>query len=266
VKCSPPGTTCFDSLVLIPVTRTGVERADRLARQLGEASILVGETRARALVPAASPLQSGTAVQILTYRGALRDKIGRLMATFDQLCFFLSVGAVVRLIAPHLVSKRTDPGVLAIDEAARFVVPVLSGHLGGANAFAERVAGLLGATAVITTASDAIGTIAVDLLGRELGWRIEASPRTLTRVAARVVDGEPIAFVQEAGSKDWRPGASALPANFAFFDRLECVDPGRFAAVLLVTRRAVPEHWRRRLDGRLVIYRPPGGLGAGEDR
>jgi cobalt-precorrin 5A hydrolase len=241
------------SLVLVPVTRTGIQHAGRLARALGGASILVAETRALIL----APNEEGTAARITTYQGALRDEIAPLMRTFDHLCFFLSVGAVVRLIAPHLVSKQTDPGVVAIDEAARFVVPVLSGHLGGANAFAERVAGLLSATAVITTASDAIGTIAVDLLGRELGWQIEATPHTLTRVAGRVVDGEPIALVQESGSRDWRPGPNALPECFEVFDRLESIDPGRFAAVLLVTRRAVPNHWRHRLAERLVIYRPP---------
>lgn len=243
------------SVVLIPVTRSGIARAGRLARALGGATMLVAETRASILAPD----EEGTAARIATYRGALRDEIAPVMRGFDQLCFFLSVGAVVRLIAPHLVSKQTDPGVLAIDEAARFVVPVLSGHIGGANAFAERIAGLIGATAVITTASDAIGTIAVDLLGRDLGWRIEASPRILTRVAGRVVDGEAIAFVQESGSREWRPGSTALPGNFEVFDRLESVDPERFAAVLLVTRRDVPGHWRRRLAERLVIYRPPEG-------
>lgn len=240
-------------VVLIPVTRTGIERSARLAPLLGDASILVSESRASILAS-----NSGAkAVRISTYGGALRDEIAQSMRSFDQLCFFLSVGAVVRLIAPHLVSKQTDPGVVTIDEAARFVVPVASGHLGGANAFAGRVAGLIGATAVITTASDAIGTIALDLLGRELGWRVEASSRTLTRAAGRVVDGEPIALVQECGSRDWRPGPNALPACFEVFNRLESIDPARFAAVLLVTRRPVPDHWRQRLAGRLVIYRPP---------
>jgi cobalt-precorrin 5A hydrolase len=189
----------------------------------------------------------------------LRDQVAGLLEGFEQVVFFLSVGAVVRLIAPHLRSKYEDPSVLAVDAAARFVVPVLSGHVGGANAFAERLADLLGATAVITTASDITGTIAVDILGRELGWRLEVPRINLTRVAARVVNGDPIAFVQEAGSKSWWPGPGPLPANIVLFSRFEDVDPDRYAAVLLVTRRAIPSSLWQRLYERLVVYRPPEG-------
>jgi cobalt-precorrin 5A hydrolase len=179
------------------------------------------------------------------------------MEEFDQVVFFLSVGAVVRLIAPHLRSKYQDPGVLAVDYAGRFVVPVLSGHVGGANAFAVRVADLLEATAVVTTASDVAGTIAVDILGRELGWRVEAPKINLTRVAARVIDREPIAFVQEAGSKDWWKGPGPLPENIRYFDRIEDLDLDTCGAVLLVTRREIPPDLRARLGERLVVYRPP---------
>jgi len=149
--------------------------------------------------------------------------------------------------------------MLAIDNAGRFVVPVLSGHIDGANALAARVADLLGATAVITTASDVRGTIAVNILGRELGWRVEAPKINLTRVAARVVDGEPIAFVQEAGSKDWWTGPGPLPENTWLLDRIEDLDPDLDSrgAVLLMARREIPADLWRRFKGRLVVYRPP---------
>jgi len=71
--------------------------------------------------------------------------------------FFVSLGAVVRLIAPFLKSKDEDPGVTVVDDAGQYAIPVLSGHVGGANAMAEQVAALLGAAPVLTTASD-VGT------------------------------------------------------------------------------------------------------------
>jgi cobalt-precorrin 5A hydrolase len=108
---------------------------------------------------------------------------------------------VVRLIAPHLGNKEDDPAVVVVDEAGQFVIPVLSGHLGGANALAGRLATALGATPVLTTASDARQTLAVDLLGRELGWRLEADHATLLRASAAMVNDEPVALVQEAGAK-----------------------------------------------------------------
>ena len=122
-----------------------------------------------------------------------------------------------------------------------FVIPVLSGHQGGATRFAESVAGLLAATPVITTASDALGTLAVDILGRDLGWKVEAPKVNLLRVAAHVVNGEPIASMQEAGSRAWWNSARPLPGNIRLFDRFEDVDLNRSRAVLWVTRRTVNE-------------------------
>ena len=200
---------------------------------------------------------AGPSPRLIPYPGALKDQIGALFATYDQIVFFVSLGAVIRLIAPHLQSKHQDPGVLVVDEAGRFVIPALSGHVGGANAFAEHLAALLGATAVLTTASDVGQTLAVDLLGQELGWRLEAPKINVTRVSAHVVNGEPIALVQEAGRRDWWRRATPPPANIQVFARFEEIDPEAFRGLLWVTRRAIsPDLWQR-FAGRLVVYRPP---------
>ena len=168
---------------------------------------------------------------------------------------------MVRLIAPHLGSKETDPAVLVIDEAAKFVIPVLSGHLGGANALAGQMATALGATPVLTTASDARQTLAVDLLGRELGWTIEAGHDSIVRASAAVVNDEPVALVQESGSTNWWASHAngrelPLPANLRRFALLEEVDPERFAAVLWISQRAMPAAFAVQLAGRCVTYRP----------
>ena len=124
-----------------------------------------------------------------------------MFSTHDPIVFMISVGAVVRLIAPYLHSKAEDPAVLVVDESGKFVIPVLSGHQGGANACAEQIAAWLGAIPVITTASDVGQTLAVDILGRELSWRIEAPKINITRVSAHVVNGDPVALVQETGAR-----------------------------------------------------------------
>ncbi|MGH3614612.1 MAG: precorrin-3B C(17)-methyltransferase [Pseudonocardia sp.] len=82
----------------------------------------------------------------------------------DAAVFFLATGATVRLIAPLLTDKDTDPGVVCVDEARRFAVALTGGHAGGANVLAQRVAAVLGAQPVITTASDAAGTTGLDEL------------------------------------------------------------------------------------------------------
>ena len=236
-------------VVLVAITKHGAQRAAGLARQLPHASVCVAEKF--------DALMAGLPNPVRVYSGALRDEIATLFTEFDQIVFFVSLGAVVRLIAPHLKSKHEDPGVLVVDDAAQFVIPVLSGHVGGANAMAGQVAALLGASAVLTTASDVGNTIAVDILGRELGWKVEAPKINITRVSAHVVNGEPVAVVQEAGSPDWWTRPTPLPATLHHFERFEDVDLSRFKAVLWITHAEVTaERWQQ-LAQRLVVYRPP---------
>ncbi len=152
-------------VALIAVTRRGVEQARLLRRRLRTGEVY----RPDRYGPAEPPWEQ-------TFDGPLAERVPDLFAGHEQLVFFLAAGAVTRLVAPCLASKETDPGVLAVDEEGRFVIPLLSGHKGGANAFARTVAGCLGATPVITTASDVTGGLSLDLLAEEYGWTAE--PRT----------------------------------------------------------------------------------------
>lgn len=85
-----------------------------------------------------------------------------VFAWADALVFVGAVGIAVRSIAPYVKDKRTDPAVLSVDELGRFVIPLLSGHIGGANALAHRLAAALGAVPVVTTATDINHKFSVD--------------------------------------------------------------------------------------------------------
>jgi len=83
-------------------------------------------------------------------------------AKSDALVYIGAAGIAVRAIAPHIASKHTDPAVLCMDEGGAYVIPLLSGHEGGANRLAESIARMIGAAAVVTTATDVNGCFAVD--------------------------------------------------------------------------------------------------------
>lgn len=238
-------------VAFVAITKHGAAQVAQLAPRLPTASIVVPEKFAAQM--------QGLPNSVHAYQGALSAQIAALFLAYDQIVFFVSLGAVVRLIAPHLISKDEDPGVLVVDDAAQFVIPVLSGHVGGANAYAEQLAALLGAVPVLTTASDVGKTIPVDILGRELGWQVECPKINITRVSAAVVNEEPVAFVQEAGSRNWWTRPTPLPGNIKLFGRFEDVDIDRFRAVLWVTRREIPNDTWSSLAERLVVYRPPEG-------
>lgn len=239
---------------LVAITKHGTQQMLKVAQGLPDAEINVNEKFAAAVG------QVDNRVNVIS--GPVRPQIGGLMAAYDQIVFFVSLGAVVRLIAPHLKNKEEDPGVLVVDDRGQFVIPILSGHVGGANAYAEQLAKVLGATAVLTTASDAGKTISVDILGRELDWLVEAPKINITRVSAHMVNEEPVALVQECGARNWWTRATPLPKNITLYERFEQVDLSAVKAVLWITRRDIDAALWQRLQERLVVYRPPSGQDA----
>ncbi len=112
-------------------------------------------------------------------------------AAADGLIFVGAAGIAVRAIAPYVRDKTHDPAVVVVDECGAFAVPLLSGHLGGANALARRIAAVCGAQAVITTATDRHGVFAVDEWTKRQRAEIQ-NPNRIKCVSGKVLRGEPI--------------------------------------------------------------------------
>ncbi|WP_043685214.1 precorrin-3B C(17)-methyltransferase [Streptomyces xylophagus] len=124
------------------------------------------------------------------YEGPVGDAVRAAFAECEQLVCFLATGAVVRLIAPLLGDKRTDPGVVCVDEGGRFAVSLVGGHGGGANELAVEVGELLAAQPVVTTATDAVGVPGLDTLEFPVEGDVAGVSRAL-------LDGEPVALDAE---------------------------------------------------------------------
>ncbi|MBL0385815.1 cobalt-precorrin 5A hydrolase [Tumebacillus sp. ITR2] len=196
---------------------------------------------------------------IQLFEGSVRLILPDLFQRYTGIIQFISLGAVVRMIAPILQDKKTDPGVVVVDDRAQFAISVLSGHLGGANELTRIVADLLGATPVVTTASDVQKTIPVDLFGRQFGWQIESFERA-TPVSAAVVNEEPVVIVQESGEENWWSFDKPLPDHFRVVgsadEALELRTEWPWNAALVVTHRLLSTEQELALLANGVLYRP----------
>ena len=113
---------------------------------------------------------------------------GPLFAWADALVFVGAAGIAVRSVAPYVRDKRTDPAVLSVDELGKFVIPLLSGHIGGANALAEELARALNAVPVVTTATDINGKFSVDAWAARQGLYI-SDMGAAKAVSAAILEG-----------------------------------------------------------------------------
>ncbi len=114
----------------------------------------------------------------------------------DALIYVGAVGICVRTIAPYIKSKTRDPAVVVIDETGKYVIPVLSGHLGGANDLARRIARLTGAEPVITTATDLAHAFSVDAWARIQGCVVE-NPGRIKAVSSKILAGDDIVIASD---------------------------------------------------------------------
>jgi len=187
--------------------------------------------------------------EIIWYSEPTSEKIIELFKNNKALICLFSLGAVIRLIAPHLKDKKNDPAVIVIDDKTNFVISVLSGHLGGANELTQTIAEKLNAIPVITTAADVNKTIAVDLLGRDLGWKID-DDSTVTKISAYMVNEEKIGVYQDAGKINW---FKELPKNVKIYERLGDLKESNSKGHLIISDKIMNDDFLN--DS--VIYRPP---------
>jgi len=203
---------------------------------------------------------------IIPVKLPLGPLLEEVFPAFETHVFIISVGAVVRMIAPHLKDKKQDPAVVCIDDAGQFAICLLSGHVGGGNRETLKIAKALDCQPVITTASDVQGTLTVDILGRELGWVLEDPDHNVTTGCAAVVNEQPVLIIQETGEPDFWPLKKAWPPGVSYTRDLETVDPRNWEKLLIVSDRSIPELYPL-LYSKAIVFRPASlWIGIGCDR
>ncbi len=168
----------------------------------------------------------------------------------NALVFIGALGICVREIAPFLKNKKTDPAVLNIDANGQFVQPVVSGHVGGANELAKKMANLLGAVPVITTVSDTSELWALDVLPRQFSWKMECSGN-LTRLMGRFVNRKKTALLLEVRDKGTLFIESGLPDFVDLFYSAKDLKIENYDLILAVTPFLYD------FGEKAIFYRPP---------
>lgn len=234
-----------NSYAIVAITKHGVELSRRLHKVFANTDLYY-----------MSKFEKGDEAEqnIQLFSGSVRMLLPALFQQYKGIILIISLGAVVRMIAPILKDKKTDPGVVVIDDRGENVISVLSGHLGGANELTREVAAALDARAIITTASDVQKTIPVDLFGSRFGW-VWDSAEKLTPVSASVVNEEPVAIVQESGERDWWMYDTPLPENIVSYPSIQDALAAKPNATLIVTHRLLTKEEEAILDNG-IVFRP----------
>lgn len=121
---------------------------------------------------------------------------GLAFKSADAIIFVGAMGIAVRTIAPYVKSKVTDPAVVVVDEMGLFSIPLLSGHIGGGNRLAQRIAKAIGAVPVITTATDINGKISIDSFATNRNMHI-GSMKIAKFVSSAILDNKPVSLFSE---------------------------------------------------------------------
>ncbi len=169
---------------VLALTAGGVVQAKKVAARMNASLFLPERFR-----PEKNVVEGFT--DNIHYFCQFKETVTDLFNNYKALVFIMATGIVVRTIASLMESKYTDPAVVVMDEAGQFTISLISGHVGGANLLARRLAGLTGATPVITTATDVEGTPAVDILASQLNC--VPFPRPMVKQFNRALaEGDPV--------------------------------------------------------------------------
>ena len=207
-----------ESWAVVAVSRQGVRKALEIKEHIPEKA------------PDIFTMEKYAAPGTQLIRGKIGEFFGTLMADYDTILCIMATGIVVRSIAPHLGHKSKDPGILVMDPDGKYVISLLSGHLGHANENAVYLAKRMNAQPVITTGTDVKGSMAVDVLAEKLGCTI-ADFTAAKDVTALILDDEPIALV---GGEHCDTTGLVLPQNLVFSEKQEALS-GDYSGCVVIS-------------------------------
>lgn len=167
----------------------------------------------------------------------IKEHVDAHFGDYSAWVFIGAMGICIRTIAEHVQHKYHDPAVINIDSTGRFVVSVLSGHVGGANELTEHIASLLGAQAVVSTQTDNTGLWALDLFSRKYGWAQVNNMEGLNKPIALYTNGKPTALLLEVRDKFTLELERTHAEHVDIYYKREDLDESKYELILVVSPR-----------------------------
>ena len=167
----------------------------------------------------------------------IKEHVDAHFGDYSAWIFIGAMGICIRTIAEHVQHKYHDPAVINIDSTGRFVVSVLSGHVGGANELTEHIASLLGAQAVVSTQTDNTGLWALDLFSRKYGWAQVNNMGGLNKPIALYTNGKPTALLLEVRDKFTLELERTHAEHVDIYYKREDLDESKYELILVVSPR-----------------------------
>lgn len=204
------------TIAILPVTEAGAPLARTIRKEFPEAALY-----------STAGLPDGIRI------ASLPDFLEKEFTCFDAFVFIGALGICVREIAPFLQDKYHDPAVVCIDTCGRYVIPVVSGHIGGANDLARQIAAATGGEAVVTTQSDNAGLWPLDTLGKRWGWTPVC--RNFNDAISRFVGRKPTALLLEIKDGGTAYLERTCPPHVAIYYRREDIPAEKYELIIAVT-------------------------------
>lgn len=203
---------------IILISEIGLSLAKKLQKELGNATIYTKSEQAGCTT-------------IASYSLFMAEHF----TDFESIIFIGAMGICVRSIAGCIKNKYKDPAVVCIDSTGRFVISVLSGHVGGANELTRHIAAVTGGEAVITTQSDNTNLWALDTIASEYGWKVSVSPARMNQLITLFVNRKPTALLLDIKDKGTAYLERTLPEHVKVYYHYEDIPQSEFELLIAVT-------------------------------
>lgn len=208
----------MNTISILLTSETGIDLARTIGKELGEVTI-----------------HTKSDIEGTIRISSISDCIKELFEKSDAILFIGAMGICVRSIAPYIKDKHTDPAVVNIDSTGKYVISVLSGHVGGANDLTKRVARILGAEAVITTQSDNTNIWALDTIGNTYDWETRSDSANFNHPLTAFVNKKPTALLLDITDEGTRYLERTAPDHVKIYYDYTAIDFSKYELFIAVT-------------------------------